>query len=210
MTDGKTVENGLSKRYRKNIRRKFIEGLKEFAMTSPDDKILVPLSTDAQTLLLAKCMQMIAKYSDHPIEVFFSAEKAEKVYEILGLPLSDRADYNKIARPECFDDICTETLNNMFFKGKTATFPVNDGKEIRPLCYVKRKHIISWAENNGFEYIPKSSPADSLYSKLTNEIYDADIRIFRTLQQVDMRFALGYTKEGQYISYKEIKENDNA
>ena len=64
MDDAITVERGLTKRFRKNLRRPFIEALQEFSMTSLDDRILVLVSPNAQSVLLAKLMQMLAAYSD--------------------------------------------------------------------------------------------------------------------------------------------------
>ena len=63
MDDAITVERGLTKRFRKNLRRPFIEALQEISMTSPDDSILVPVSPNSQYVLLAKLMQRLDDYS---------------------------------------------------------------------------------------------------------------------------------------------------
>ena len=197
MDDAITVERGLTKRFRKNLRRPFIEALQEFSMTSPDDRILVRVSPNAQSVLLAKLMQMLAAYSDFPLTVEFCAEENGRSFcERLGIPVSEpRGEYDKTAADDCFDDVGTATLENIVYNGKAATLPPKSGKTIRPLCYIKRRHIAAWAEFHGIEYEPKKSPADALYAELTSTIFDADIRLFRALTTADSHYFLGWTDE---------------
>lgn len=196
MDDAITVERGLTKRFRKNLRRPFIEALQEFSMTSPDDRILVLVSPNAQSVLLAKLMQMLAAYSDFPLTVEFCADEPSPVFENLGIPVFEQCgEYDKIAVDDCFDDVCTSTLENIVYNGKAATLPPKSGKTIRPLCYIKRRHIAMWAEFHGLAYESKKSPADALYAELTSEIFDADIRLFRALTTADSRYFLGWMDE---------------
>ena len=149
MDDAITVERGLTKRFRKNLRRPFIEALQEFSMTSPDDRILVLVSPNAQSVLLAKLMQLLAAYSDFPLTVEFCADEPSPVFENLGIPVSEPCgEYDKTAVDDCFDDVCTSTLENIVYNGKAATLPPKSGKTIRPLCYIKRRQSFTgWHTN---------------------------------------------------------------
>ncbi|MCI5683481.1 MAG: hypothetical protein MR284_07035, partial [Clostridiales bacterium] len=82
-------------------------------MTSPNDRILVRVEPNAQSVLLAKCMQMLEKYSDHPITVEFASDERSVLFERVGITVSEPfGEYDKTAESDCFDDICAATLEN--------------------------------------------------------------------------------------------------
>ena len=209
MDDAVTVERGLTKRFRKNLRRPFIEALQEFEMTSPNDRILVRVRPTAQSLLLAKLMQMLAKYSDRPLVVEFCADSPSEIFGRLGIEFSEPSgEYDKTAEDDCFDDISTATLENIVYNGRAATLPPKSGKTVRPLCYISRRHIAAWAEFHGIPFEPKKSVADGLYSELTSEIFDADIRLFRALTDADSRYFLGIEENGVHRGCEPLKLDD--
>lgn len=92
------IERSISKKYRKAIWNRFVGGIKDYAMIEPGDKIAVCISGGKDSMLLAKCMQMLQRYSEMPFELVFLAmdpgyreENARKVTEnaaLLGLPLT--------------------------------------------------------------------------------------------------------------------------
>lgn len=102
------IENSLVKKYRKTIWNRFIKGLKEYKMINPGDKIAVCISGGKDSMLLAKCMQRLQKYSDVPFEIEYlvmdpgynkiNREKIEKNAKILGLPI-------KIIETKIFDAV---------------------------------------------------------------------------------------------------------
>ena len=174
-------------------------------MTSPNDRILVRVEPNAQSVLLAKCMQMLEKYSDHPITVEFASDESSVLFERVGITVSEPfGEYDKTAESDCFDDICAATLENIVYNGTAATLPPKKGKIIRPLCYVRRRNIENWAEFHGLPFEPRRGPADALYQRLTSEIYDADIRLFRALTDADPRYFLGYTENGEHFGCEPI------
>lgn len=65
------VERSLITKYRKNIWNRFIGGIKDYRLISPGDKIAVCISGGKDSMLLAKCMQQLHRYSEIPFEVEF-------------------------------------------------------------------------------------------------------------------------------------------
>ena len=62
------VERSIYKKYRKEIWKRFIAGINEYEMIKPGDKIAVCISGGKDSMLLAKCMQHLQKFSDFPFE----------------------------------------------------------------------------------------------------------------------------------------------
>lgn len=65
------MEHALTTRFRKNIWSPFLSAVKRYGMAQPGDKIAVCLSGGKDSLLLAKCMQTLKKYSKVPFEVVY-------------------------------------------------------------------------------------------------------------------------------------------
>ncbi len=63
------VEYSLNKKYRKTIWNPFISAVKKYSLISEGDKIAVCVSGGKDSLLLAKLMQMLQRYSEFPFEV---------------------------------------------------------------------------------------------------------------------------------------------
>lgn len=92
------IERSISKKYRKPIWNRFVGGIKDYGMINAGDKIAVCISGGKDSMLLAKCLQMLQKYSDVPFELVFLAmdpgyreENARKVAEnaaLLQIPLT--------------------------------------------------------------------------------------------------------------------------
>ncbi|MDE6150214.1 MAG: tRNA 2-thiocytidine biosynthesis protein TtcA [Ruminococcus sp.] len=65
------IERSIIKKYRKDIWNKFVMGIKEYKMISEGDKIAVCISGGKDSMLLAKCMEHLQKYSDMKFELEF-------------------------------------------------------------------------------------------------------------------------------------------
>ena len=65
------IERSLIKKFRKDIFAPFVRALKTYDMLQPNDKIAVCISGGKDSMLLAKCMQEIAKHGQMPIELVF-------------------------------------------------------------------------------------------------------------------------------------------
>lgn len=62
------VERSIQKTYRKKIWVPFIEGIKKYQLIQENDVIAVCISGGKDSMLLAKLMQQLQKYSDFPFE----------------------------------------------------------------------------------------------------------------------------------------------
>lgn len=65
------VEKSIVKKYRREIWKRFIAGIKEYRMVKEGDKIAVCISGGKDSMLMAKCFQQLQKYSDFPFELEF-------------------------------------------------------------------------------------------------------------------------------------------
>lgn len=65
------VERSISKKYRKTIWNKFIGAIKDYKLIEPGDKIAVCISGGKDSMLLAKLMQMLRRYSEFPFELVY-------------------------------------------------------------------------------------------------------------------------------------------
>lgn len=91
------VEQSLNKKFRKSIWSKFTLAVKNYRLIDKDDKIAVCVSGGKDSMLMAKLMQMFARYSDVPFTPVFLAmdpgynpknlEKIKYNAELLEIPL---------------------------------------------------------------------------------------------------------------------------
>lgn len=65
------IERSIYKKYRKEIWNRFIGAIKDYELIKPGDRIAVCISGGKDSMLLAKCMQHLQKYSEIPFEVEF-------------------------------------------------------------------------------------------------------------------------------------------
>ena len=63
------VERSIIKKYRKTIWNRFIGGIKDYRLLSEGDVVAVCISGGKDSMLLAKCMQHLQKYSDFAFTV---------------------------------------------------------------------------------------------------------------------------------------------
>lgn len=91
------VEKSIIKKFRKPIWNKFIMGIKEYKMINDSDKIAVCISGGKDSMLLAKCIQHLQKYSETNFGVEFicmdpgyNPENREKIIvnaKLLNIPV---------------------------------------------------------------------------------------------------------------------------
>lgn len=91
------VERSINKKFRKGIWNKFIEGVRNYKLILPGDKIAVCMSGGKDSMLLAKLMQELHRHSDIPFELEFivmdpgySKQNREKIIsnaELLRVPI---------------------------------------------------------------------------------------------------------------------------
>ena len=65
------IERSIIKRYRKKIWNNFVAAVKEYDLINSGDKIAVCISGGKDSVLLAKCMQQLNRYSEVPFSLEF-------------------------------------------------------------------------------------------------------------------------------------------
>lgn len=98
MEEIQKLEQSILKKYKKEIWNRMIGGIKDYQLILPGDRIAVCISGGKDSMLLAKCLQMLKRHTEIPFEVEFLsmdpgydgynreliAQNAEK----LGIPLT--------------------------------------------------------------------------------------------------------------------------
>ena len=69
MEQYKQAEHSIVKKYKKAIWNRFIGGIKDYRLIEEGDRIAVCISGGKDSMLLAKCMQRLQKYSEFPFSV---------------------------------------------------------------------------------------------------------------------------------------------
>ena len=97
LTPAQEAERSLITTYRKDIWNKFVMGLKNYQMISDGDKIAVCISGGKDSMLMAKLIQHLQKYSDKKFEAEYivmdpgyNAENRKKIENnaaLLGIPI---------------------------------------------------------------------------------------------------------------------------
>lgn len=65
------VERSISKRFRKEIWNPFVEAVKRYELIEDGDRIAVCISGGKDSMLLAKLMQMLQRFSEKPFELVY-------------------------------------------------------------------------------------------------------------------------------------------
>ena len=71
LTRAQTIERSITKTYRETIWDPFIRALKQYELLKEGDRVAVCISGGKDSMLLAKLMQMLSRYSDFPFELVF-------------------------------------------------------------------------------------------------------------------------------------------
>ena len=73
LTPTQLIERSIQKKYRKELWTPFILAVKRYALIQAGDRVAVCVSGGKDSMLLAKLMQLLHRYSDVPFEVRFLA-----------------------------------------------------------------------------------------------------------------------------------------
>lgn len=65
------IERSIVKKYRKKLWNPFIGAVKRYELIKPDDKIAVCISGGKDSMLMAKLMQMLQRFSEVPFDLVF-------------------------------------------------------------------------------------------------------------------------------------------
>lgn len=123
------VERSIFKKYRKEIWNPFILAVKKYELIKPDDKIAVCISGGKDSMLMAKLMQQLYKFSDFPFGLEFlvmdpgyneaNRQKIESNAELLNIPITvfktDIFDVaNKVEKSPCY--LCAKMRRGHLYK----------------------------------------------------------------------------------------------
>jgi len=97
MDRGHEIENTICKKFKKTIWNRFIMSIKEYDLIEEGDKIAVCISGGKDSMLMAKCIQRLQRYSEIPFEAKYlvmdpgynprNRQKIEENAETLGIPI---------------------------------------------------------------------------------------------------------------------------
>ncbi len=129
------IERSIIKKYRKDIWNKFVMGIKEYKMINEGDRIAVCISGGKDSMLMAKCLQHLQKYSDTHFELEF---------------LVMNPGYNEANRQKIIDN--ARLMNIPIHMFETRIFNIVAGVNSNP-CYLcarmRRGHLYKNAQDLG-------------------------------------------------------------
>ena len=97
LTPAQLIERSIQKKYRKVLWTPFILAVKRYALIREGDRVAVCVRGDGNTMLLAKLVQLLERYSDVPLRAIYMAldpggdpeslKRLEESAALLGIPL---------------------------------------------------------------------------------------------------------------------------
>ncbi len=250
------IENTIIKDFGKKIWSKLHKAINDYELIQQGDVICVCISGGKDSMLMAKCLQMLEKHGtygfsckflvmdpgyseanldmirrnaeklDIPINIystriFESTEKAVSNPCFLCARLrrgwlykkAQEMGCNKIALGHHFDDVIETILMGMLYGSQVQTMMPKLHSEnyagvqlIRPLYLVRESDIISWAGENGLEFIrcacritEKSGEGSSKRGEIKRLLAEmrkvnpaVDMNIFRSVENVNLQTLISY------------------
>ncbi len=136
---------------------------------------------------------------------------------------------NKLALGHHFNDVIETTMLNMLYTGcfKTMLPKLHStnfkGLElIRPMYYIEEKHIEAFTQNAGIWALNcacmvaakktgnKRYEIKALIEELKGRFPDADRKIFKAAENINMEAVLGWTKGSEKYSYLDFYDEESA
>lgn len=135
LTRCQRIEQSILKTYRKELWRPFTHAIRRYQLIRPGDKIAVCISGGKDSMLMAKLMQLLQRFSDFPFEVRF---------------LVMDPGYNEVNRRKIESNAALLEIPVTIFE--TNIFQVANSTEKSP-CYLcarmRRGHLYSKARELG-------------------------------------------------------------
>lgn len=135
LTRCQRIEQSILKTYRKELWRPFTHAIRRYQLIRPGDKIAVCISGGKDSMLMAKLMQLLQRFSDFPFEVIF---------------LVMDPGYNEVNRRKIESNAALLEIPVTIFE--TDIFQVANNSEKSP-CYLcarmRRGHLYSKARELG-------------------------------------------------------------
>lgn len=163
MSTPEEIELTLVKKFRKEIWNKFLRGVKDYQLIQEGDKIAVCISGGKDSMVMAKCMQRLQRYSKFPFEV---------VYLVMN------PGYNEVNKQKIIDN--AKTLGIPIHMFETKIFNVVADMKDSP-CYIcarmRRGHLYKNAQDLGCNKIALGHHFDDVIeTNLMSMLYSGQIR----------------------------------
>ena len=135
MTTSESIENSIVKKFQKTIWNRFTKGIKEYELIKEGDRVAVCISGGKDSMLMAKCMQRLQKYSYVPFEVEY---------------LVMDPGYNEINRQKIIDNAALLGLPIKIFETRIFNIVANIDNNPCYLCArMRRGHLYNHAKELG-------------------------------------------------------------
>lgn len=163
LTFAQQVERSIIKTYRKEIWNPFVKAVKDYRLIAPEDKIAVCISGGKDSMLLAKCMQQLQRFSDFPFSLEFVCMDP---------------GYHEVNRRQIETNAEKLQVPIKFFE--TNIFDVTESVSGNP-CYLcarmRRGHLYSIAKNLGCNKIALGHHlSDVIETTLLGMFYGAQLQ----------------------------------
>ncbi len=199
LTRAEEIERSIYKKYQKTIWNKFIKGIKEYRMIEEGDKIAVCISGGKDSMLMAKCMQRLQKYSDVPFDILF---------------LVMDPGYSEVNRQRIMENAATLELPLEIFDARFYNYVV--GVENNP-CYLcarmRRGHLYNRAKELGCNKIALGHHYDDVIETiLMGMLYGSQVQTMmpklysKNFEGMELIRPLYLVREEEIISW--AKHND--
>lgn len=157
------IEQSILKKYRKTIWHRMIGGIKDYQLIEPGDKIAVCISGGKDSMLLAKCLQMLHRHTEIPFELEF---------------MSMDPGYNECNREMILENAKRLDLPVTVFP--TDIFEIVSNARGNP-CYLcarmRRGHLYAKAKELGCNKIALGHHFDDMIeTSLMSMLYAAEVR----------------------------------
>ena len=163
MNIAEKAENSIIKKYKKPIWNKFIGGLKDYELIKEGDKIAVCISGGKDSMLLAKCIQHLEKYS----EIEFSAK-----YLVMN-PGYNEENLQMILKNAKDLDIPIEIFNSNIFE----VIEESKGSPCYLCARMRRGYLYKYAQSMGCNKIALGHHMDDVIETiLMSMMYGAEIK----------------------------------
>ena len=196
--------HGFLVEQRRKLWRPMIHVIKTCAAIRPDETVCVPLSSRADTILMALMLSQLHDHSDFPFRLLFFSDSKPLADELAPLfpdvcsaPPPPAPDVS-IALPWTSQDTVEYLLDQLFNAGRIrGVLPRSRAgsgyRVIRPLFDIRREDIASWQQKY-FPSLPlgweKASPEQQeirqLIARLKTGNPDLEKNIFNSLHNLDL------------------------
>lgn len=157
------IEHSINKKFRKSIWNPFVGAVKEYELISEGDKIAVCISGGKDSMLMAKCMEFLQRYSDVPFEIVY---------------LSMDPGYNKENRELIEQNAKKMSIDITFFETDIFSAVHHAGGNPCYLCArMRRGHLYNKAKELGCNKIALGHHLDDVIETvLLNMMYASTLK----------------------------------